>query len=946
MINYKEIETKWQARWSSARIFEGEISDKPAYMVTAAWPYTNAPQHVGHLRTFGTTDVLARYMRMKGYNTLYPMAFHATGTPILAFAKRLKNNDQDLISELHMFHVPDDEIQKMTDPMYIASYFIDEIEKGMKKAGYSIDWRRKFVSVEPLFSKFVEWQFGILNEKGYIVKGKHPVGWCPNENNAVGMHDTKHDVEPEIDKETAIKFKIDGEDAYLLCTTYRPETIFGVTNVFVNSDVVYALCKVNDEPIPYYMSKATSQMLSYQLKIERISEVKGADLLQRMCLNPINGAKIPVLPGFFVKEDIGTGIVMSVPAHAPFDYVALEKLRSSGYSMPEIKPVKVLEVKKAGAAAEEPYVDMPALAYINLFSKGEKELDAALEEATKAEYKDESHFGVMIVEGYKGMGEMQAREKITADMVKACSAFEIYVIVNNPVFCRCGYRVTVKLVDNQWFINYGDHAWKDRAREAFMSMTILPEKSRKAFESAIDWIDLRATERAQGLGTKFPLNEDHIIESLSDSTIYMSFYTISYLVRSIPIENLKPAFFDYVFLKKGNIDEVSKATGISYETIKRCRESFSYWYPNTSRHSGPDLIFNHLTMYIFNHVAVFHKEYWPKQIVVNGSVLSEGEKMSKSLGNIVPLMDGMEKYGADPLRFVVVAGADLFSDSEFSAEAVRGVDERLEYLYDLARRIDEFESGELKHIDYWLYSKLNRKIRAVTQSIDKLELRGVSTLALYDSIIELKRYLARGGGNGLALRDYVTNVTMLLAPIVPHFSEELWEMLGNGPFVATERWPSADESMISDKIESEEELLDSVIGDSKQVLDLLRKKTGKEPAELVLIVADNWKTMLNNRLAREKNTGKVIKELNLEDEMFKGVDKDRVMKYVNQLLRKRNTLRIISTDQEEEFRLLNESKLYIESVLRCRPVIEKEGSAKSQRAALAMPQRPAIDART
>jgi len=86
----------------------------------------------------------------------------------------------------------------------------------MRRSGLSIDWRRKFVSIDPEFSKFIEWQFGILNANHLLVQGKHPVGWCPNEGNPVGMHDTKGGVEPEIEKEVAIKFKVVGEEAYNL----------------------------------------------------------------------------------------------------------------------------------------------------------------------------------------------------------------------------------------------------------------------------------------------------------------------------------------------------------------------------------------------------------------------------------------------------------------------------------------------------------------------------------------------------------------------------------------------------------------------------------------------------------------------------------------------------------------------------------------------------------
>ena len=351
--------------------------------------------------------MLARYKRMRGFNVLFPMAFHATGTPILAFAKRLRNGDKELVSELKLFHIADQEIAQMTDPKYIASYFVKEIETGMHRAGLSVDWRRKFVSTDPFFSKFVEWQFGILNSKGYIVKGKHPVGWCPNENQAVGMHDTKKDAEPDIEKETTIKFKVEGEDAYFICTTFRPETVFGVTNLFVNRDSDYIMCRINGEGT-YYLSKQAAANLKYQLNIEQVGEeLKGYELLDKKCRNPLTDMVIPLLNGFFVKEGFGTGIVMSVPAHAPFDYVAMERNKAAGVGT-EIKPIVVLEIPEKEPVAEAKVTEIPAERYIRMF-KTEGSEDEILEKATKQQYKDESHYGKMIVEGYKGMSEPEAR---------------------------------------------------------------------------------------------------------------------------------------------------------------------------------------------------------------------------------------------------------------------------------------------------------------------------------------------------------------------------------------------------------------------------------------------------------------------------------------------------------------------------------------------------------
>ena len=881
---------------------------------------------------------------MRGFNVLYPMGFHGTGTPVLAFAKRMQEKDKELISEFKLFHISDEEISKMVNPEYIIEYFSKEVERGMRLAGLSIDWRRKFVTTEPIFSKFIEWQFEILNKKGFLVQGKHPVGWCTNENNAVGMHDTKHDVEPDIEKESAIKFKVDGEDAFVACATYRPETIFGVTNLFIDENSSYVLCKIGNDSI--YVSKDASDILKYQMDIQVLSEISARELLQKIVINPITNEKIPILPGFFVKPKMGSGAVMSVPAHAPFDYAAISRLRASNYDMPQINPKKIIEVDIGRSLSDvsvgetKPiHTDIPALAYLEILNTNTQAINDMLEFATKLQYREESHWGKMTVAGYEGMSEPDAREKVKGLLLGGNLAFEIHIIANSPVVCRCGTQVIVKIVEDQWFLNYGNKEWKDETKYAFNGVKLFPEKLRKTFNAALDWIDLRAVARAQGLGTKFPLDPKKIIESLSDSTIYMAFYTIIPYLRNLPVESLKPELFDYIIVGNGSASDVAASTGIDFEIVKKCKESFDYWYKNTSNHSGADLVFNHLIMYVFNHVAVMNKEHWPKQIVTNGSVLSEGEKMSKSLGNIVPLEDGIKANGADALRIVVIAGAELYSDSEYSTAAANGVKQRLEYIYDLSSRLDEFESAQLKNIDYWLYSKLNRKIEGVTRSMDNIELRDANTQLLYNSVIELKKYFERGGGNGIVLREYINSILLMLQPIAPHITEELWHQLGNETFISTENWPLYNQKMINDKIEMLEDNVESLISDCKSTIDLLSKKSGKKPSRVRIIIASSWKRKVTNMLASTKNVGSTISSA--KDEKL--ADPEKIANYVGKLAKRMNEVRAIDITEDEELSSMGEARGYISKILGTEIIVERESESKSQRADRAMPLRPSIE---
>ena len=956
MIDYKELEPRWQKAWADARIFEVEPNDKESFLIVGAEPYVNSPQHIGHLRTFGTADAYARYKRMRGINVLFPMAFHATGTPVLAFAKRIANNDVELINELKMLHVPEEEIRKMTDPVAIVNYFIPEMKSGMNLAGYGIDWRRTFVSTEPIYSKMVEWQFLRLKEKGFLTQGSHPVGWCPNDKGVVGQHDTKHDAQPEIEEVTAVDFEEEDGDAFFSCATYRPETLYGVTNIFINTKIEYVVARFNSRN--HYISKDAAEILKYQFDMQILSNIDPMELLKKKAINPINGESVPVLPGYFVQGEVGTGVVMSVPSHAPFDYVALERLKAEGYTMPKMEYRKLIEIDQANGVGigrsmtevqkqsrDSLEKEIPALAYLKLLNISITAHDAEIERATKQIYREESHWGRMIVGSYKGMLEPEARERIKQDLIKSGSAMKIYVLGNEePVFCRCGYRAVVKVVENQWFINYGDKAWKDRVKEAFKYLTIYPEKYRLTFSKIIDWIDLRATEREQGLGTKFPFNPKHIIESLSDSTMYMCFFTFVQLLRSAQVqpEALKPAFFDYVLLGKGSAESVSIATGMDSMLVQKCRDSFKYWYRNTSNNSGPDLVPNHYPMYFFNHVAFFEKEYWPKQFVINGFVNYEGQKMSKSLGNIIPLVDGIEKYGADPMRYIEIAGTELDTEAEFSVAGIGSVTSRNEMLYNTITALRGMSSNELRHIDYWLYSRLNSKIKQATADMDKLCIKAAYTSIFYDSISEIKTYLDRGGNNAIVLREFLEAITLMIAPVMPHIAEEFWHRLGRNTLVASEKWPALNEDMIN----KEEELIESVINgtiiDLSQGIELTSKidqNRGKKVKEIRIIIADDWKAGAYDELATSKSISSVM-----SDQQFGPINREVLSKFLSQFAKKMQTLMPIGKlTSANSLRGFMDSRDYLSKKFDAEVTIEPESASKSARASRSLPDKPAID---
>ncbi len=589
-IDWNIIEKKWQNAWKKSKLFEADPkSEIPKFFITIAYPYPNMPFHVGHGRPYTLTDVYARFKRMQGFNVLFPMAFHYTGTPVLAIAKRVAAKDPVLLDELtRIYKVPIDVIKTFISPLKIAAYFRREMKDSMLEMGYSIDWRREFTTIDHQYSKFIEWQFRKLRSKGLITQGSHPVGWCPHCGNPMGQHDTQGDVEPEIEVVTIIKFKL--EDFVLPIGTLRPETLFGVTNIWVRPDIEYVKAEVNDEVL--IISREFAEKLKFlNMEVNIIGSVSGKSLVGQYVENPLMGNKVPILPAKFVDPKNATGIVMSVPGHAPYDYIALEDLKSARLKfLTSTLNLEILkQVTPISLIALEGYSEFPALDILEQFG-AVNQLDTRLEEATKKLYSQEFHMGRMkaITGKYVGMTISEARGKINEALLSEDKAIQVYTLVNRPVFCRCGAEIIVKILDDQWFLDYGNIMWKAKAYQCLNMMRIIPDDLHTEFENTIDWLKVKACARKQGMGTKLPWDADWIIESLSDSVIYMSYYTIAKHIteKGIKAEQLNDEVFDYIFLNKGNCQTVAKKSGLKVNHLKGMREEFTYFYPLDSRHSG------------------------------------------------------------------------------------------------------------------------------------------------------------------------------------------------------------------------------------------------------------------------------------------------------------------------------------------------------------------------
>jgi leucyl-tRNA synthetase len=964
-FNWRALEKKWQKKWAWSKIDETDPdSRRPKYFVTAAYPYPNSPQHIGHARTYTIADANARFHRMKGFNTLYPMGFHYTGTPLYAMAKRLSQNDPEIIQTFtKTYLIPPAKLNGLKEPKKMADYFHDDIKKGMIEIGFSVDWRREFTTADRLYNRFIQWHFRWLNQHGYITKGTHPVAWCPNDKNPVGVVDIQGGIEPEIGESHLVKFESDG--TIYPTSTLRPETIFGVTNIWVNPDAQYALVRVDGEP--WVISKEAVDTLEHQnhtVKVER--EFSGIELLWKTVINPMTKGTVPILPADFVEPDNGTGLVMSVPGHAPYDYQALIELRARYESAPEhqiIEKIEPISIIRLDGFSEFPAADMVKKFEI----KGQD--DPRLEEATKELYSKEFHNGIMndAAKPYSGMSVERAREAIVKDLTNLGKMSHVYELLNKPITCRCGTKLVVHVVNNQWFINYGDPEWKIHAHHCLNDMTILPEERRNEFNYTIDWLRERACARKVGLGTKLPWDPEWTIEALSDSVIYMAYYILAkYLTKEWVTfkkfekdpDKLPDSFFNYIFLDEGSPETVSREAGVSRRILEAIHNEFIHFYPVDMRHSAKDLVSNHLSFYIFHHTALFPPNQWPRGIVANGFVLMGGDKMSKSLENIIPLRQAVAKFGADPLRIGVLATAELNQDTDFSETLTSTIQERLVNLISQSRKLGRKKTGKATYstLDRWMLSRLNSVAQTATEAMERLRVREVVNIVLYHLENDAAWYQRRlgpkvkGDGRNHVLRQVFDTKARILAPLAPHVAEEMWAALGNKGLVAKAEWPKANDKLVDKTAEASESMIKETLEDTIEIL----KATGLTPKRITYYVAAPWKWQIYQKaldiaVKSQTDQGSFIRDI-MSDSDLRSIGKpaaDFASKAIRQATQMKEELRNSRAGLElKEMKILEDAKDFFSREFKAEIQVGQEGETRvsdpKDRARSAEPYRPAI----
>ena len=776
--NPQAIESKWQQRWEQNHVFESEANpEKPKYYALEMLPYPSGTLHMGHMRNYTIGDVVARVKRMRGFNVLHPMGWDAFGLP--AENAAIKNH---------------------THPREWTNKNIAEFQRVLRRFGFSYDWRREISTCEPQYYRWNQWFFLRMLERGIAYKKKSRVNWCPkcctvlaNEQVVNGGYCWRHedtlvearDIEQWFLKTTAyaeqllddlkllegswpdrviamqrnwigksigakILFDVPGLGEKIEIFTTRIDTIYGAS----------AIILAPTHPLVEKLIAGARNHTALQAKLAHMkqSSVKTEDVATaekdgfftgQNAVNPFNGAQIPIWVGNFVLLEYGTGAIMAVPAHDERDFE---------FAMKFALPIPVVVEKAAGSCTKSDHPSEPFTDY-----------------------------GFSINSGpYSGLSTPDAIEKMAADgEARGFGKKETVFRLRDWGISRQRYwgtPIPIIYCPQDGMVPVPD---KDLP-------VLLPPNPKLTGEGESplatdpDFVNVKCPQ-CGGPARR----ETDTMDTFVDSSWY--FY------RYCDPQNDKAPF----------------------DSAK-----VGYWFPIDQyiggiTHAILHLLYSRFWCKFMRDLGLIQHSEPAARLFTQGMVLKGGEAMSKSKGNVVGAIDMAEKYGADTGRLYTLFAAPPEKDLEWSEESIEGAWRFLNRVYRLVEKHNEAVSavqsvaGQTSNAattdkEKALLRKAHQTLRRVTQDF---ETRWHFNSAIAQ-VMELTNaiYAAEPLHDGVrpeVQKEVLELVTLMLAPMTPHLSEELWEMLGHKNGLWTVSWPAFNPELAK---EEEAEIVVQVSG--------------------------------------------------------------------------------------------------------------------------------------
>lgn len=742
-----EVESKAQAFWEEQRSFEvSETSDKEKFYCLAMFPYPSGRLHMGHVRNYTISDVIARYQRMLGKNVLHPMGWDAFGLP--AENAAIKNN---------------------TAPAKWTYSNTDYMRQQLKALGFGFDWSREITTCKPDYYKWEQWFFTRLYEKGLAYKSVASVNWCPHDQTVLANEQVEdgrcwrcstlverkeipqwfiritdyaeellNDLDklpnwPEqvkamqrnwIGKSRGVEMRFDltqavGEHQGFEVYTTRPDTLMGVTYVSLAAEHPIALELAKSQPeLAAFIAKCKVQSMA-EADIANMPKV-GLDTGIK-ALHPITEEEIPVWVANYVLMDYGSGAVMAVPAHDQRDY---EFARQHG-----------LPIQQVIAPISGEPIDLESEAFVE---KGQLVNSGA----------------------FDGLDFSGAFEAIA----------ETLRVANKS-------RITTNYRLRDWGVS--------RQRYWGAPIPILNLANGGEIPVPASHLPVLLPEDVVMDGVHSPIKADPSWRQTE--------------LDGQPVERETDTFDTFMESSWYYARFTSPSADAMLDPDKA-----NYWLPVDQYIGGIEHAILHLL-----YARFFHKLMRDEGLVecdepfdrllCQGMVLKDGVKMSKSKGNTVDPEDLIKEYGADTVRLFSMFAAPPEQSLEWTSSGVDGAFRFLRKLWKMVAHHLEAGTPGVQQADQLdpqqvaLRRKTHETIQKVSDDFGRRQAFNTAIAAVMELLNEVGKNADRSTPQGLAVeREALEAAVLILAPIAPHITHSLWNAFGHTEPVLDAPWPQWD----------------------------------------------------------------------------------------------------------------------------------------------------------
>lgn len=760
--SHNEVDAKWQKEWEDKKAFVAEYpSKKPKYYALDMFPYPSGHGlHVGHLASYTPTDVVSRFKRAQGFNVLHPMGYDAFGLPAEQYA-----------------------IQTGVHPEITTKAAIKNFRRQMETFGYSFDWTRVVSTADPSFYKWTQFIFTKLFEQDLAYQKEVPVNWCPalktvlaNEEVVDGKSErgghpvirmpmkqwmlkitsyaekliagletvnfpqrTKDGQVNWIGKSfgAEVKFQIKGKQDHLSVFTTRPDTLFGVTFMVVAPEHEL-LTKITT---PEKKSEVNEYIQASAKKSEvdrKANKEKSGLFTGAFAIHPITKKEIPVWVSDYVLVDYGTGAIMAVPGHDERDFEFATKFG-----------LDIVRVIKKNSDKNETVENTK----LNNDSKLTDIDDGALP--------------------YTGAGQI-----VNSDFLNGLSKDDgILKCIEWLESHGCGEKQTLyKLRD--WLFS----------RQRYWGEPIPVIKSKDGELKVLGLKELPLT---------LPEVANYEPSDKGEAPLARNVEWTNYSDKYIRETDTMPgtAGSSWYFLRYCDPKNDNELASL---------EAQKYWMPVDLYLGGPEHTVSHLLYsrfwqnFLYDQGLASCPEPYLK-LAHQGMILGpDGEKMSKSRGNVINPDDVRLQFGADAIRAYICFMGPYDRDKPWNTDGITGVRKFLDRIW--RQCVDDNgndRTANQKIEDQNILKSLHKTIKKVSEDIESLNFNtAVSAMMIYVNDL----YKAYPDQNHPAPKSALLPLLQILAPIAPHMSEELWQKLGQSGFVSLAPWPKFDSELCKDDL--------------------------------------------------------------------------------------------------------------------------------------------------